>query len=146
MSWYATIEHGIRRQVRLLADNGFNTMTSCEHRMEVTLDISTHEDLARLYDVLSRSGFMDYTILARVERRRGHLRSDAVVQIGDDRARHRIARRHRSLVSWWWEPPPCKHEWVPRANDEEPKVCPQCKSAYWNTPRQHKAESKVKSR
>lgn len=29
----------------------------------------------------------------------------------------------------------CKHEWVPREKDQEPKVCPKCKSPYWNTPR-----------
>jgi predicted Zn-ribbon and HTH transcriptional regulator len=29
----------------------------------------------------------------------------------------------------------CGHEWVPRAKGEEPKVCPKCKSPYWNTPR-----------
>jgi DNA-directed RNA polymerase subunit RPC12/RpoP len=32
----------------------------------------------------------------------------------------------------------CEHEWVPRAKDEEPKVCPKCKSAYWNTLRRSK--------
>ena len=30
----------------------------------------------------------------------------------------------------------CEHEWVPRNKGEEPKVCPRCKSPYWNTPRQ----------
>lgn len=30
----------------------------------------------------------------------------------------------------------CDHEWIPRgAADTEPRVCPGCKSAYWNTPR-----------
>jgi len=29
----------------------------------------------------------------------------------------------------------CSHEWIPRDADEEPKVCPKCKSPYWNTPR-----------
>lgn len=28
----------------------------------------------------------------------------------------------------------CRHQWTPRKH-EEPKVCPKCKSAYWNTPR-----------
>jgi hypothetical protein len=92
--------------VRLLRNNGFNTITSCEHRMEVTLEISPRDDLARLDKLLSRRGFTDYAILVRVERRDGHFGSNAVVQFGDDHARHRIARRFRSLVSWWWEPPP----------------------------------------
>lgn len=29
----------------------------------------------------------------------------------------------------------CEHEWVPRDNDQEPRVCPKCKSPYWNKPR-----------
>lgn len=32
----------------------------------------------------------------------------------------------------------CTHVWVPRAKGEEPRVCPSCKSPYWNTPRQRK--------
>jgi len=28
----------------------------------------------------------------------------------------------------------CGHEWVPR-DKTEPKVCPKCKSPYWNRPR-----------
>lgn len=29
----------------------------------------------------------------------------------------------------------CGHEWVPRDVDQEPRVCPKCKSPYWNRPR-----------
>jgi DNA-directed RNA polymerase subunit RPC12/RpoP len=29
----------------------------------------------------------------------------------------------------------CTHEWAPKSFDKEPKVCPKCKSPYWNTPR-----------
>lgn len=29
----------------------------------------------------------------------------------------------------------CGHEWVPRESDSEPRVCPKCKSPYWNKPR-----------
>lgn len=28
----------------------------------------------------------------------------------------------------------CSHKWLPR-EDEIPRVCPKCKSPYWNTPR-----------
>lgn len=28
----------------------------------------------------------------------------------------------------------CKHEWITRGK-EMPKVCPKCKSPYWNTPK-----------
>ncbi len=29
----------------------------------------------------------------------------------------------------------CSHKWVPREEDETPRVCPKCKSPYWNTKR-----------
>jgi len=29
----------------------------------------------------------------------------------------------------------CGHEWIPRDFVSEPKVCPKCKSPYWNRPR-----------
>lgn len=30
----------------------------------------------------------------------------------------------------------CGHTWLPRLKiDEEPTICPKCKSAYWNKPR-----------
>jgi hypothetical protein len=32
----------------------------------------------------------------------------------------------------------CEHEWIPRSeNGEEPRVCPRCKSPYWNKPRKN---------
>jgi predicted Zn-ribbon and HTH transcriptional regulator len=36
---------------------------------------------------------------------------------------------------WGYRCERCEHEWVPRDKDHEPKVCPRCKSPYWNTPR-----------
>jgi predicted Zn-ribbon and HTH transcriptional regulator len=32
----------------------------------------------------------------------------------------------------------CEHEWVPRNKDQAPRVCPKCKSPYWDRPRQSK--------
>ncbi len=29
----------------------------------------------------------------------------------------------------------CEHEWIPKDYDNEPAVCPKCKSPYWNRPR-----------
>ena len=29
----------------------------------------------------------------------------------------------------------CSHEWIPRDAEQEPAVCPKCKSPYWNRPR-----------
>jgi predicted Zn-ribbon and HTH transcriptional regulator len=33
-----------------------------------------------------------------------------------------------------WRCERCEHEWVPRT-DAKPKVCPRCKSPYWDRPR-----------
>jgi len=30
----------------------------------------------------------------------------------------------------------CQHQWVPREEGERPRVCPKCKSPYWDRPRQ----------
>jgi predicted Zn-ribbon and HTH transcriptional regulator len=35
----------------------------------------------------------------------------------------------------------CGHEWVPREGTQEPRVCPKCKSPYWNVPRRAKPGS-----
>ena len=32
----------------------------------------------------------------------------------------------------------CRHEWVPRKPDEHPRVCPKCKSPYWDKPKKDK--------
>lgn len=37
----------------------------------------------------------------------------------------------------------CGHEWIPKGK-ETPKVCPKCKSPYWNVPRKNKTERAVK--
>ncbi len=35
----------------------------------------------------------------------------------------------------------CEHEWVPRKGTiGEPRVCPKCKSPYWNKPRREQAK------
>ena len=31
----------------------------------------------------------------------------------------------------------CGHKWVPNNIDEEPTICPKCKSAYWDKPRKN---------
>lgn len=38
---------------------------------------------------------------------------------------------------WGYRCERCGHEWLPRATsgDRLPKVCPKCKSPYWDTPR-----------
>jgi predicted Zn-ribbon and HTH transcriptional regulator len=36
----------------------------------------------------------------------------------------------------------CNHKWIPREESEIPRVCPKCKSPYWDKPR--KIEGKKK--
>ncbi len=31
----------------------------------------------------------------------------------------------------------CAHEWIPRDKEQEPVICPKCKSPYWNKPRKN---------
>jgi predicted Zn-ribbon and HTH transcriptional regulator len=38
----------------------------------------------------------------------------------------------------------CGHQWVPLDINKEPRVCPKCKSPYWNTKRKRDLKSKVK--
>jgi predicted Zn-ribbon and HTH transcriptional regulator len=33
----------------------------------------------------------------------------------------------------------CGHEWLPRIEKQEPRVCPKCKSPYWDTPKKQAA-------
>lgn len=52
------------------------------------------------------------------------------------------------VTMWGYKCLRCEHQWVPRGlpdmpdgkkppePDEEPRVCPKCKSPYWNRPRQ----------
>jgi Zn finger protein HypA/HybF involved in hydrogenase expression len=29
----------------------------------------------------------------------------------------------------------CSHKWIPRIKNEHPRVCPKCKSPYWDIPK-----------
>lgn len=31
----------------------------------------------------------------------------------------------------------CEHEWIPRNKTKPPRVCPLCKSPYWDRPRRN---------
>ncbi len=41
---------------------------------------------------------------------------------------------------WGYRCERCGHEWLPRDKDQEPRVCPKCKSPYWNVPRKAQGE------
>lgn len=62
LDWYDLIEPRIRKAVRLLRDNGFNTTCSCHHTMEVEGDLGTDGELNRLHHLLFNEGYENYTI------------------------------------------------------------------------------------
>src|SRR4051812_22799621 len=43
---------------------------------------------------------------------------------------------------WGWRCERCGHEWLPREEGVAPRVCPKCKSPYWDRPRQNPAAKK----
>ncbi len=53
------------------------------------------------------------------------------------------------ITTWGYRCLRCEHEWVPRGVGEidpkkpppEPRVCPKCKSPYWNKPRKTEKKS-----
>ena len=51
-----------------------------------------------------------------------------------------VAMGKVKLTVWGWRCERCGHEWIPR-EEAEPRVCPKCKSPYWNRPRQRAAKS-----
>jgi len=50
------------------------------------------------------------------------------------------------MTVWGFRCERCEHEWIPRDKDEEPRVCPKCKSPYWNRPRKNDAVKTDKAR
>jgi hypothetical protein len=49
------------------------------------------------------------------------------------------------ILVWGYRCERCKHEWVPREKSQEPRVCPKCKSPYWNRPRKARKRKAVGS-
>lgn len=72
MTWYNCIESGIKSQVKLLRDNGFNTESSCEHEMYIQCQLVTDGELMRLDRLLFDNGFRDYIIIFEVKRIEGY--------------------------------------------------------------------------
>ena len=50
------------------------------------------------------------------------------------------------LKVWGYRCERCEHEWIPRDIENEPRVCPKCKSPYWNRPRRAQTSSKRAAR
>jgi len=53
----------------------------------------------------------------------------------------KIPRGMVQVQVWAWECERCGHQWMPREKDVEPRVCPKCKSPYWNKPRRVRKET-----
>lgn len=45
-----------------------------------------------------------------------------------------------------WKCLRCKHQWVPNSPDRKPKVCPKCKSPYWDRERKSSNNNLLKDR
>lgn len=62
--WYEEkIEEPIRPLVKLLRDNGFNTISSCGHKMYVDMEQYTDEDATRLFHLLWDNGYRHFRII-----------------------------------------------------------------------------------
>jgi len=73
MNWYEkNIEAGIRKQVKLLRDNGFNTGCSCAHKMYVQCQYVADGEIKRLHDILFNNGYIDYIISIELRVVEGH--------------------------------------------------------------------------
>jgi predicted Zn-ribbon and HTH transcriptional regulator len=53
-------------------------------------------------------------------------------------------RMAKKVQLWGYRCERCSHEWLPRDKEHDPKVCPKCKSPYWDRPRQ--ADAKVRAK
>lgn len=74
MNWYEeAIEEPIRNLVKLLRDNGFNTVSSCGHEMYCQCDFLLDGEFKRLHDLLFNSGYRNYTITVNIQVLDGHL-------------------------------------------------------------------------
>lgn len=84
MTWYEEmIEPGIRSIVKLLRDNGFNTVSSCEHKMQVDIDFLPDGEIQRMHNLLYNQGYRDYTLIFKLEVREGHQYPDCLIQLPD---------------------------------------------------------------
>ena len=70
--WYKTmIEKEIRPIVKLLRDNGINTVYSCGHAMCVECISISYRDLDDIVNLLYGEGYRDFNVICRTEMRYG---------------------------------------------------------------------------
>ena len=73
-NWYKkNIEEPIRKQVKLLRDNGFNTTCSCGHSMIVECEFLIQDDcLGKLYKLLYNNGYRNFAVSGYISVYKGH--------------------------------------------------------------------------
>lgn len=65
MNWYNQIEEPVRELVKLLRNNGFNTICSCGHNNPqpyVQMEWYIHQDIQRLYGLLWDNGYKNFEL------------------------------------------------------------------------------------
>ena len=67
MTWYDSIEPGIRPFVRLLRDNGINTTCSCEHTMTIDATWVDDDEPRRIWELLCTGNYL-FDITARISK------------------------------------------------------------------------------
>ena len=67
-NWYEqNIEKPVRDVVKLLRDNGFNTICSCGHKKYIQCSYYEDGELKRLKDLLFNQGYRNFTISLEVQ-------------------------------------------------------------------------------
>lgn len=76
VDWYEeNIEPEVREVVRLLRDNGINTVCSCGHEKTVQCEYSNDGFVRNVDYLLFNTGYRNYTIDVHLNRDDGHIHS-----------------------------------------------------------------------
>jgi hypothetical protein len=92
--WYTDyIEKGVRPVVKLLRDNGFNTVCSCGHEMYVDSEYYRDDELHALDELLFNNGYRNYSIACELERIDGAIITSMLhlkLKQGEEDARQKV--------------------------------------------------------
>ena len=68
MDWYEKyIEKNIRKEVKLLRENGFNTTCSCGHDKWIQCNYTAEGELKRLKDLLFNNGYRNFIVILKLQ-------------------------------------------------------------------------------
>ncbi len=66
--WYEeNIEKDIRKEVKLLRDNGFNTVCSCGHEKYIQCSYTEDGELKRLKDLLFNNEYRNFVVTLKLQ-------------------------------------------------------------------------------